>query len=344
MIEKKSICVPISALAVAVTMTIGAILLPSTGALADSPTIGGSTGSSSAEPAGATIRVATAAQLTAALGQAQPGDVITLADGRYVGSFSTTNAGTAAAPITLIGSRNAILTTGSTRKSYGFHVIDGYWNLSGFTISTAQKGIVLDDADNSIIDGVEVSNIGQEGIHVRHNSSHVIVRNNFVHDTGQVSKGFGEGIYLGSSKSNWDSVMGSSTIPDQSDYAIVQNNTITNTAAEGIDVKEGTTGGQLLGNTFVNDAWSGKNSADSWVDVKGNGYRISGNTGSKTINDGFQVHQLLKGWGQNNTFDNNTSTGDIPGYLVRIEFGAIGNVVKCQPSTAKLGLSNITCS
>ena len=291
-----------------------------------------------------TVNVSTAAQLTSALAQAQPGDVITLANGQYVGKFVTSHSGTAAAPITLTGSRNAVLTTGSTGKAYGLHVTGEYWNLTGFTVSTAHKGIVLDQASNSIIDGVEVGNIGQEGIHVRHNSSHVVVRNSYVHDTGQTSEGYGEGIYIGSSHNNWSTVMGSATTADQSDFAIVQHNTISNTAAEGIDVKEGTVGGQLLSNTFNNDAWSGKNSADSWVDVKGNGYLISGNSGTKTINDGFQVHQLLPGWGERNTFEDNSSSGLVPGYLVNVGWGATGNIVKCQSSTATRGLSNIACS
>lgn len=290
------------------------------------------------------VNVSTTAQLKAALAAAAPGDRITLADGRYLGKFVTSNSGTEAAPITLIGSRKAVLTTGSTRKGYGLHVTGEYWNLSGFTVTTAHKGIVLDAASYSIIDGVDVGDIGQEAIHVRHSSSHVIVRNSLVHDTGTVSQAFGEGIYLGSSHKNWSKVMGSASLADQSDYAIVENNTITNTAAEGIDVKEGTIGGQLLNNTFLNDAWSGKNSADSWVDVKGNGYLISGNRGSQTINDGFQVHKMMVGWGQRNTFENNSSTGVVPGYLVRIVWGSTDNVVTCAPSTATLGLTNIPCS
>ena len=42
--------------------------------------------------------------------------------------------------------------------------------------------------------------------------------------------------------------------------------------------------------------------ADSWVDVKGNNWTISGNTGQRSPADGFQTHQVYDGWGRGNTF------------------------------------------
>jgi parallel beta-helix repeat protein len=153
----------------------------------------------------------------------------------------------------------------------------------------------------------------------------------------------GEGIYLGSSKTNWALIMGSSTTMDQSNYDVVRNNHISNNAGEGIDVKEGTIGGSLTGNVFNNSGYSGANNADSWVDVKGNNYTISGNSGSKTLLDAFQVHVLLPGWGQKNTFSNNTVSG-IPGYQVWVQSATLGDKVMCQPTGAAKGLSNIPCS
>jgi hypothetical protein len=49
--------------------------------------------------------------------------------------------------------------------------------------------------------------------------------------------------------------------------------------AEAIDVKEGTTRGELSGNTFDGTGMSGVHSADSWIDLKRNGYKIAGNVG-----------------------------------------------------------------
>ena len=56
------------------------------------------------------------------------------------------------------------------------------------------------------------------------------------------------------------------------------------------------------------DGSAGQNSADSWVDVKGNGWLISGNTGTSALLDGFQTHVVVAGWGQGNTFTGNHAT------------------------------------
>jgi hypothetical protein len=82
--------------------------------------------------------------------------------------------------------------------------------------------------------------------------------------------------------------------------------------AESIDIKEGTTGGELSGNIFDGSGQSGENFADSWVDIKGNGYLIRNNKGSKVFvhhatYGGFELHGQLTGWGENYTFAGNAS-------------------------------------
>jgi len=78
--------------------------------------------------------------------------------------------------------------------------------------------------------------------------------------------------------------------PDKSNRNKAINNHFgPNIAAEAIDIKEGTEGGLIDGNTFDGTGMSGENSADSWIDVKGDDYTISNNKGSKTLLDGFQV-------------------------------------------------------
>src|SRR5699024_11419784 len=47
--------------------------------------------------------------------------------------------------------------------------------------------------------------------------------------------------------------------------------------------------------------------ADSWVDVKGNDWLIEGNTGTASPVDGFQTHEILDGWGTGNVFRGNTA-------------------------------------
>jgi parallel beta-helix repeat protein len=288
--------------------------------------------------------VSTSAQLKSALSSARPGQTITLRDGTYTGKFEASAAGSSSAPITLVGSSKAVLTTGSTGSGYGLHITGSNWHLTGFRVDTAQKGIVLDNSDNTVIDGVEVSRIGQEGVHVRHSSSSVTVRNSFVHHTGVSSASYGEGIYVGSAKSNWSSIMGSSSSADKSDNVVIENNRVSDTTAEGIDIKEGTTGGRITGNVFTHSGHSGSNFADSWVDIKGNGYTVSGNSGSSTRTDAFQVHSVMSGWGGGNDFANNSTSGGVPGYEVNIASKTGGNIVHCKSSAAGQGLTNVTCT
>ncbi len=286
----------------------------------------------------AVVQVSTAAALKSALKTARPGSVIQLADGRYVGSFTASAQGTAAAPITLRGSRNAVLSSGSTSSGYGLHVTGSYWRVEGLTVTTAAKGIVLDGSKNTVISGVDVGNTGAEAVHFRTGSTDGALLDSSIHDTGLKQPGYGEGVYIGSAESNW-----AKGAPDRSDRVTVRGNRISNTTAEGVDIKEGTTGGVIAGNVFVNAGFSGANSADSWIDVKGNGYRIEGNSGSGTKLDAIQVHSVLAGWGTGNVLTGNTVQGGVPGYEVWVQSASLGTTVPCKASGAVRGLSNIAC-
>jgi len=292
----------------------------------------------------ASTTVTSASQLKSALKSAAPGDTITLADGTYTGKFVAAKNGTSSAPITLVGSRNAVLTTGSVDSGYALNLTGDHWNLNGFTVATAKKGIVLDGSVGSRLDALDVGSVGEEAVHLRENSSGAVITGSVIHDTGLTNAGFGEGIYVGSAASNWDSVMGSSSTPDRSDGVVIENNLIRSTSAEGIDVKEGTSGGRIAGNHFVDAGYSGANYADSWVDVKGNGYTVVDNYGSGAAADAFQVHVAVAGWGSGNYFGNNGRISGVPGFEVNVQNTATGTVVACGPSGAGGGLSNIPCS
>ena len=297
----------------------------------------------SSAQAAETVSVSSSAQLTAALKSARAGQTITLKDGTYTGKFTGTASGTASAPIKLVGSAKAVLTTGSSSSGYSLYLTGSYWNLSGLTVSKGQKGIVLDNSDNTVIDHVTVQSTGMEAIHLRKGSSNVVVRNSLVQNTGLSTPDYGEGIYIGSAKSNWGKIMGSSSKADKSDNAVIENNRIVKTSAEGIDIKEGTTGGRITGNKFENAGYSGDHFADSWIDVKGNGYTVANNFGTTALTDAIQVHSQMSGWGTRNTFSGNGVVTKVPGYEVNVSSKATGNVVLCKTSGAAKGLSNIAC-
>ena len=67
--------------------------------------------------------------------------------------------------------------------------------------------------------------------------------------------------------------------PDNSDRNQIINDTIVDTRAENVDIKEGSSNGVVRANYLGGNRIASKNSADSWIDVKGNGYLIDSNHG-----------------------------------------------------------------
>lgn len=289
----------------------------------------------------ATTTVGSAAELTAALGAARPGDSIALRDGTYEGKFVTTRSGTAAAPVFLCGGPGAVLDGGGVKAGYVLH-LDGasWWRLVGFTVRNGQKGVMADRSQRSVIQGLTVQDIGDEAIHLRSFSSDNLVVGNTVRRTGLRREKFGEGVYIGSATSNWAKY--SAGGPDRSDRNVVRGNSFSEFTAEAVDIKEGTTGGVLVGNVF-DGAGITEEGADSWVDVKGNNWLIQGNRGTNSPKDGYQTHDVEKGWGTGNVFRANSAAG-LPGYAVAL-YPALGNTVACDNKVSGgAGVSKTGCT
>jgi hypothetical protein len=266
-----------------------------------------------------------------------------MAAGVYADRFVASAAGTETQPIFLCGAADAVIDGGGVDGGYGFH-LDGasYWRLVGFTVRNSQKGVMADGAQHVVVDGLTVEQIGDEAIHLRRSSSDNIVRNNTVRETGKRRERFGEGIYIGTAESNWCEISGCA--PDTSDRNVIQGNEITAVTAEAVDIKEGTTGGVVSGNTFDGGALSGSH-ADSWVDVKGNDWTIERNIGRNSIEDGFQTHEIREGWGRGNVFRGNTAEVNGPGFGFRLT-PVNDNRVGCDNKVtgAAEGFANVDCN
>ncbi|MFF4898144.1 right-handed parallel beta-helix repeat-containing protein [Streptomyces sp. NPDC001068] len=250
-----------------------------------------------ASPRAAVIEVSTAAQLKSALAAVASGGTIHLADGTYSGNFKTSKAASSGSRIVLTGSSKAVLTASG---GYGLH-LDGasYWTVKGITVTGGQKGIMIDSARGVVVDGVTVHDLDMEGVHFRNSSSDGVIQNSRIYDTGHDGRGMGEGVYVGTAN----------TLSDRSDDVQIRNNTLgPGIGGENVDIKEGTTGAQVVGNTFDGSGLTGANYDDSWVDVKGNNVLVEGNTGTKTTNDGYQTHTQQSGWGCGTVFRNNRSS------------------------------------
>ncbi|WP_447007773.1 cellulose binding domain-containing protein [Saccharothrix isguenensis] len=320
---------------------------------------------------GSAVDVSTAAQLQAALAAATPGQTIRMAAGVYRGAFAITRPGTAAAPITLTGPADAVLVNDGPSGSgpgcptptpgwdpgYGLWLHDApHWNLAGFTVRESKKGIVADNSHHTVIDRVHVHHVDEEAVHFRRSSADSVLRDSTISHTGLVQQGYGEAVYIGSANSNW-ACHGNSGGVDRSDRVQVLGNRVgPGVTAEHIDVKEGTVDGVIRGNTFDGTGISGQNSADSWVDVKGMGYLIEGNTGTfaapGTFANGYETHNpvttpsFTNGCG-NVWRDNRSDLGGVGQYAIRItstsKCPGVPNVVHASNTVTRAvnGLTNI---
>ncbi len=143
--------------------------------------------------------------------------------------------------------------------------------------------------------GLIISDVGQEGLHLRAGSSDNVVRGVAVHRTGLADPEFGEGVYVGSAESNWCRY--TACEPDRSDRNVLDSLTVSDTTAEAVDVKEGTSDGVIRDSTLSIAADA---VVDSAVDLKGSGWRLASSivTGGAAA---VSVHVIVEPWGARNT-------------------------------------------
>ncbi|MBR4628590.1 MAG: DUF4434 domain-containing protein [Ruminococcus sp.] len=261
------------------------------------------------------IVVSNVEELRAAVKNAGAGDVIKVAPGEYLcGSqkLYSQAEGTAEKPIVLEAlDKNdpPVLRGANTASGYILHITGDNWVVDGLKLTNSQKGIVLDNSNHTVIQNCEVCDIGAEAIAVRDGSSYCTVKSCYIHDTGLVSPGYGEGVYIGSSKEKTE-------FDFKCDHNKVIDCTFKNVAAEHVDVKEYTTGTEICGCTFYGDGMTGENYAGSFLDLKGNDCYVHDNVGYRNGNPkivaAFEVHEQVEGWGYHHIFENNTLYMDQP--------------------------------
>jgi hypothetical protein len=248
--------------------------------------------------------------LAAALAAAQPGQTITVPDGTYEGQFVLDVDG-----VTLTGGPGAILNGGGPKKGYALHVTgaDGA-RVHGLTITGGQKGVMVDASDDVVLDGITARGFGMEAIHFRNGSDRGTLRGSTITDTGLAKPEYGEAVYVGTAKSNWDAKTSSTGgAPDVITGALIEGNTAAGFTAEFADIKEGTDGVVIRGNTVDGGAISGEHFADSYVDLKGRNGLVEGNTftsPSAAVIEAIQQHSIVDElFGGNVARDNACPTG-----------------------------------
>jgi uncharacterized protein YjdB len=297
------------------------------------------------------VSVSSSSELHSAVSAAQPGDLIQMADGTYSGDgeLKVSTAGTASQRITLCGSSAAVINAGSNSQMPAIGMIGGsYWTFSGFTITNALFGFYAQKSSHVVMEGLTIHAIGQEAIEIFNFSKYVVIRNNRIYDTGTHVAEYGEGVYIGSSNEKWPTFTGGQ--PDHSDSSLVEGNNFgPNVRAEAVDVKEGTTGGEIRNNVFDGTGLIESQAGwpTSWVIIQGNGYHVDGNRGAHTIVSGYRVtYHGSVATGQNNTFSGNTADvgGAAYGFAVDTP-GSFGNVVSCNNVVvnASRGFASVPC-
>lgn len=265
------------------------------------------------------VDVATIDELFDAMRNASPGDIIRVAPGTYdyttyqgAQKIDTSAEGTAEKPITLTAAdpeSPPVITGASDENGYVLHIKGDYWIIESLKITTSQKGIVLDNSNYSIIRNCEISNTGSEAVALRDGSSYCLVQNTYIHDSGTITPGYGEGVYVGSAKST-------TGFDYKCDYNVIDGCTFKNVAAEHIDIKEYTTGTEIKNCTFYGNGMTGENYAGSFIDIAGNDVYIHDNIGYRNGNEkivaAFELHEQVDGWGYHAVFENNTVYMDQP--------------------------------
>ncbi len=260
------------------------------------------------------IYVTNETELYAAMNQASAGNIIVVAAGTYSCSteVSSSASGTESEPIILRAEDTdnpPVFVGSSLSQSCILHICGEYWDVENIKFETAQKAVVYDHADHSILRGCEVYNTGSEAVDIRDGSSYCLVQNCYIHDTGLVSPGYGEGVYIGSSSST-------TGYDYYCDYNTVDGCTFYNVAAEHVDVKEYTTGTEIMNCTFYGDGMSGENYAGSFIDIAGSDCYVHDNVGYRDGNEkivaAFEMHDEVAGWAKDAVFSNNTLYMDQP--------------------------------
>ena len=249
------------------------------------------------------VKVKSSSQLTSAIRGAVAGDLIVMSPGTYRTSDGAADAfnnknGNKWQPITLCGPRTAVLDNGCTSCSTVLTMRHcSYVNIVGMTLKNGLKAIMTEGVKRCKFDGLTITNIGMEAIHLKENSHLNMIYQSTIVNTGIVNAGTGEGVYIGSDDSRG---------VDRCFQNMVLNNRIgPYVRADGIDIKQFTYGGIIKGNILDGRGMCGCNSATSVVNVKGNSYKIIGNVGKNSVEDMFKVALTNDGQGRNNYFSGN---------------------------------------
>lgn len=282
-------------------------------------------------PGGSDANKGTSAQspmqtINKALSFAGPGDTIQLADGDYFQSVSSVKDGSQQSPITIHGSRKAVI-RGDDKQWRVISISNNYISLDGFTVDGQSKADAKakDDFRNKLIyalgtkpqQGVEglkihdmlVQNAGDECIRLRYFAQHNEISNTTVRNCGIYDFRFnatknknGEGIYVGTAPTQRDNGINPTNDPDQSSNNYIHDNDIETHGNECVDIKSGSTDNIVEKNTCRYQM----DSESAGFDARGDNNTFRFNTVSDNQGAGFRLGDDNAGTGVRNDVYQNT--------------------------------------
>jgi len=134
-----------------------------------------------------------------------------------------------------------------------------YIQFLGFRITNYNQGFFVEDSSNILLQNLTIYGVGQEGVHIRDNSSYVTLQDSLIHDT-RAWQYNGEGIYIGTSSSSQPG----NPPYDTTNNITIKGNTIYNTNDECIELKPGTHDVVVDGNTMYNCLLDPSITATNW--------------------------------------------------------------------------------
>ncbi|HTQ40422.1 MAG TPA: dockerin type I domain-containing protein [Pirellulales bacterium] len=235
----------------------------------------------------ATVDVAAgnSSALSTAVTNAKPGDTIVLLGGTYNTGITTHTDGTAALPITVIGTNGAKLNSSVTTTGSGISCSNDYWVFQNIAINGFQKSVRIDNGSHGILNGLVCTNSGNESIKLKNSSQYWLVENCSVSNAGM------EGFYCGDADQNWEG-----GVPDQTGYVTFYHDTAFQTYNDGFDSKEATHDIRIIDCSvdWNNTVPGGNDEGDSGVYDRANGIQIvnlnAKNNGS--VGNGVRANRL----------------------------------------------------
>ncbi len=263
------------------------------------------------------IEVETGAELQAALQNAQPNQEIVLLSDNYSAEaslaasgkegvhFYTNASGTAETPIILRSAGAVSVLEGSALDQNTVLELEGsHWDISRLELSNAAKGLVLNSADNNVINTLIITDVGQRGFELINGSDNNNFARVFVLDIGSeagAGEDLGEAMVIGSDDEQWIGAPTPGPYEASNSDNIFSNLILgPNVQGELIDVKEGSERNIVQYSTLDSRDISEAAELDSAVVIKGNDTQFSYNTlihsGDAVLNAAISVVDGRAAW------------------------------------------------